>query len=166
MPVESLTTLRAANSASGSHSSQSSWAKLTYWRRYCSRNELAFSVWPSVSGWYAVERLMLVCNRWQTAFQNSEMNSGPLSETIESGSPCSFHTSRTKSMARSCAFMLVLQGVKCLSFDSLSTTTIIALNPRGVGWNGPMKSTDRSLHLCKGIGRGFSVPWYRIWEFL
>lgn len=101
---------------------------------------------------------MLVCNQWQTAFRNSETNSGPLSDTIEAGSPWSFHTSHTKSMARSCALMLVLQGVKCLVLRQPVDYDHDCVESAGSGLKRAMMSTDRSVHLCSGMGEASVFP--------
>ena len=51
------------NSTRGNHLTQSSYRNDTYTRRYCLRVVFSLSVCLSVSGWYAVNSLVLVFQR-------------------------------------------------------------------------------------------------------
>jgi hypothetical protein len=61
------------------------------------------SVWPSVSGWYAVERLSLMLRHFVRDFQKLERKSEPWSETMSTGVLC---------------FMMTQVMMRCKTFGS------------------------------------------------
>jgi len=121
--------LFAANSARGSHCTQSSCWWLTKTRRYCSRLAFIRSIWQSVWGWNPVDSRWSIPKWLQLWPQKVEANCGPRSETIVAGIPWRHTTSHKNNLAISTASIVVWQGIKWRIFESLSTTTQIASNP-------------------------------------
>lgn len=127
-PVLSEAWLFDADSAIASHDVQLSCWWLINAFRYCSMMAFIHSLWLSVCGWKAVESNHSVPSHSQTYLQSSEVNWGPLHDTIVSGKPWKLNTSWMDSSPSRCPCVSSRDGTKFFVFDNLSSTTHMALS--------------------------------------
>ena len=116
------------------------------------------SVWPSVSGWYAVLRFDWIPSKAQSEAQKRETKCLPRSETMSEGVPCFEKTWSKKVRARRGVSSSERMGMKSAIFVSRSTTTKIMSWPLEMGSHS-MKSMDMEDHGLSGIGRKRSGPY-------
>src|SRR6266481_6325987 len=105
--------LLSANSTIGHKAAQSFWSLRTMVRNTWLIERLARLVAPSVCGWNMVDIRSLVPISRCSSFQNLEVNFESLSDTIESGTPCSLIISFRKSHATTLEVTRVVVGIKC-----------------------------------------------------
>jgi len=121
--------LFAANSPRGDHSAQSSCWWFTNTQRYCSILAFINPVWLSVCGWNAVDIHWSIPSRLHICPHMVDANWGPWSETIVASKRWSRTTACKNNIDNPTTSILVWHEMKCCIFESLSTTTQIALNP-------------------------------------
>ena len=130
-----------------------------YMWRYLSISWLICSVCPSVCGWNAVDGLPFMSSDWYRLVTNFDTNWCPLSLMTFSGNPCSLNTWSLNILAYPSAVIVVLVGIACVCFVSLSTMTRMALYPQLSG-SSPMMSTDMTSHGLVGISLCLVVPFF------
>jgi hypothetical protein len=94
-----------------------------YILRYCSRVWFNRSVYPSVSGWYAVDSFLCIPMLFSNCSQKFRARILSLSEVIDSGIPWRAITSLANTLAKYTASYFFSKGINRAYFVSLSTIT-------------------------------------------
>src|SRR5229473_3861511 len=115
---------------------------------------LILSVCPSVCGWNAVDKFVVIPSFLCSSVMNFDANCGPLSEIIFLGNPCFANTCCMYSSAIPSLVMVVRTGTMTASFVSLQAHTKIALYPFNSG-SGPMMSLVTISHGSVGTSFGW-----------
>ena len=119
---------------------------------------MVLSDWPSVCGWKAVLKCNLVPIASCSFGQNQEVKRGSLSDTMDTGAPCSLTISSTYNCAYLSREWVLLVAMKWADFVNLSTITQIASCPRCVLGSPVTKSIVILSHFYSGMDKGCSKP--------
>ena len=121
---------------------------------------IVLSVWPSVSGWNAVEKLIVVPRFLMISCQKWLMKRGSLSQVILMGTPCKRTMLSRYSLATAALVVSLVRGNRCVCLLNLSTTTKIEVPCFEFGGRSVMKSIDTCYHGAEGTYRGYSRPYF------
>ena len=123
-----------------------------------SRVCIVLSVCPSVCGWYAVLKSSWVPIASCNFCQNLDVNWVPLSDTMDTGTPCSDTMCLMYNYAYCATELVVLTGRKYADFVNLSTITHMESYPLCVLGNPTIKSIAIRSHFHSGNGISYNNP--------
>ena len=119
---------------------------------------MVISVWPSVYGWNAVDIFKSVPSIRISSCQNLAVNLGLRSDTMLYGTPCNRTIFSRYAFAHAAALVSAVNGIKCVCFENLSTTTYTESPPTLFYGISVMKSMLTCYHGLSGTGSGYSLP--------
>ena len=115
---------------------------------------MVLSDWPSVCGWKVVLMVRLVPIAFWKLFQKCTVNLGSLSDTMDTGTPCSRTISRIYNRQNLSNVKVIRTARKCPYFVSWSTITHTASCPCSVSGKWVTKSIVTCSHFHSATSNG------------
>ena len=137
--------------------------------KYCSSSWFILSIWLSICGWNTVDSFVSIPNMLFNSLIISAVNYGFLSDTMLSGSSCSFHTLSLNNLVRPFTDVSSVVATKCVILDTLSQTTRITSFPTTTS-NFVINSTIKYIYSFSGPSLNFnfsiitSVLFFILWH--